>query len=326
MPEETQEEMMERIKKMSPEELQEFQKSRCIFCHIVEGKVPSKKVYEDDKVIAILDINPATQGHILVMTKEHYSIMPQIPREISDHLFVVTKKLSQVALQALGAKGTNVLIQNGPAAGQKAQHFMLHIIPRYDEKELNLELKRQNISDNDYNTIKERLISRVNSLMGMNTEAKKVDEVIEQGNNAVNEKKSELKEELVQNENIEEKPVQENVTQNNVEEQSLSQENVEQNNEDINQSSQINQSSEKVKIKENTLQKEDVEQKNIESSKLIDMGAVNNFLKKTNQEIDELQDTVKPENLKISKTEDHNKKDDEDSDIDLDTIAKTLGM
>ena len=85
--------LQEKIKNMSPEELKEFQKKQCIFCQIIEGKVQAKKIYEDEKSIAILDINPANPGHILLLPKEHYSVMPQIPEEEVAHLFMVSKFL-----------------------------------------------------------------------------------------------------------------------------------------------------------------------------------------------------------------------------------------
>ena len=133
MPEPTEEQRKqweEKIKNMSPEELLELQKQQCIFCQIVSGKIPSKKVYEDTLCLAILDINPAAKGHILLLPKEHYAIMPQVPEKVLRHLSIVTKNLSQVQLKVLRSDGTTVFIANGAAAGQRAQHFMLHIFPR----------------------------------------------------------------------------------------------------------------------------------------------------------------------------------------------------
>lgn len=147
---EEQKAMQEKLKNMSPEELKEYQKQNCIFCHIVSGKVPSKKIYEDDKALAILDINPATKGHILLLPKEHYSIMPQIPENVIAHLFMVAKALSNSMLKSMGCKGTNIFVANGAAAGQKAQHFMLHVIPRYDDdgvSQLNVPEYQVNQSD-----------------------------------------------------------------------------------------------------------------------------------------------------------------------------------
>src|SRR3989338_5384479 len=123
-------ELEDKLKSMSPQELLEFQKKQCIFCQITSGAIPSKKVFEDASCLAILDINPATKGHILLLPKEHYAIMPQIPPQDLDHLFALTKNISQLLLRALRVSGTSIFIANGVAAGQRAQHFMIHIIPR----------------------------------------------------------------------------------------------------------------------------------------------------------------------------------------------------
>lgn len=128
--EEQRKELEEKIKKMSPEELKELQKKQCIFCQIAAGKIPAKILYEDQKVLAFLDINPATKGHVLLLPKEHYSIMPQIPDEEMTILMTVVKRLSQVLLRILRVEGTTIFVANGIAAGQRAQHFILHLIPR----------------------------------------------------------------------------------------------------------------------------------------------------------------------------------------------------
>ncbi|MBI2574549.1 HIT domain-containing protein [Candidatus Woesearchaeota archaeon] len=114
----------------SSEQAAALQKENCLFCHIVEGKVLSRKVYEDESVIAILDINPANAGHILLMPKEHYLFMPQAPETMIGKLFVVAKQLSHAALRALRTDGTTIFVANGGIAGQRAPHFMVHIIPR----------------------------------------------------------------------------------------------------------------------------------------------------------------------------------------------------
>jgi histidine triad (HIT) family protein len=117
---------------ISPEQQQAIdqQKAQCIFCQIASGKMPSKKVYEDDLLIGILDINPATKGHVLLMPKEHYPIMPIIPPDTFKHLFDKTKEVDGCVKEALLCKETTILIANGGAAGQQSTHFMLHIIPR----------------------------------------------------------------------------------------------------------------------------------------------------------------------------------------------------
>jgi len=96
--------MQEKLKQMSPEELKEFQKKQCIFCQIIAGNVQSKKIYEDERAVAILDINPANPGHTILLTKEHYSIMPQLPDEEVAHIFRLVKSLSNSMLRALMLK------------------------------------------------------------------------------------------------------------------------------------------------------------------------------------------------------------------------------
>ena len=106
------------------------QKAQCPFCKIVKGEIPSKKVYEDDQLLAILDINPAAKGHLLIMPKEHYPIMPLIPPPIFEHLFTRTKQLSAAMKEGMLLFGNTLFIANGYAAGQQSSHFMLHLIPR----------------------------------------------------------------------------------------------------------------------------------------------------------------------------------------------------
>ncbi|NQV08648.1 HIT domain-containing protein [Candidatus Woesearchaeota archaeon] len=151
----------EDLKNMSPEELVELQKKNCIFCHIISGKVQSKKIYEDDVCIAILDINPANPGHILLMPKEHQTIMPQIPEPDVKHLFMVAKALSQSVLKALKAQGTNIFVANGVVAGQKSPHFMIHIIPRKENDGINcFQLKRKKTTTKQLDEIKKILLQK----------------------------------------------------------------------------------------------------------------------------------------------------------------------
>lgn len=115
---------------MSPAEIDALQRKNCVFCHIASGRVPAKKVYEDNECLAVLDINPANPGHMLLMPKEHYAIMFQVPEATIGHLFIVAKGLSQAGLKTFQSKGTTVFAANGTSAGQRAPHFMLHVIPR----------------------------------------------------------------------------------------------------------------------------------------------------------------------------------------------------
>ena len=155
----------EKIKNMSPEELRQLQKQQCIFCQIISGKIPSKKIFEDQQCLAVLDINPATRGHLLLLPKEHYSIMPQVPADELGHLFSISKLLSRLQLRALKVSGTNIFIANGPAAGQRAQHFMIHLIPRKEGDTL-LPLKDKLIDPLLMGKVKDAVQDRLLQLLG----------------------------------------------------------------------------------------------------------------------------------------------------------------
>jgi len=160
--------MEEKIKDMSPEQLKDFQKQNCIFCQIVSGKVQSKKIYEDNRCIAILDINPANPGHILLLPKEHYAVMPQMPEEEIGYLFMVSKALSSAMLKALKAEGTNIFVANGVAAGQRAQHFMMHIIPRRENDGITaFNIPQRQMPDSDLEKIKKVMANAVAKIMGL---------------------------------------------------------------------------------------------------------------------------------------------------------------
>lgn len=103
---------------------------QCLFCNIANGKISAKKVYEDDKVAAVLDINPGTQGHVLVIPKQHVEVLIQMDDELSSHVGMVCKQLSQALLQAFQCEGTSIFVANGPVAGQRAPHGMVHVLPR----------------------------------------------------------------------------------------------------------------------------------------------------------------------------------------------------
>ncbi len=108
----------------------------CVFCKIIKGELPARVVYEDEDVIAFLDINPAAPGHTLVVPKKHYKNVLDAPDEVVSKVFIVAKKIAQASIEALGAKGANIITNAEPVAGQIVMHFHVHVIPRYKEDEL----------------------------------------------------------------------------------------------------------------------------------------------------------------------------------------------
>ncbi len=104
--------------------------SDCIFCKIVEGKIPALKIYENDYVLAFLDIGPLSFGHTLVIPKKHYERLDQIPADEFAELAKVLPKISKAVVTAMNAEGYNILQNNGRVAGQVVPHIHIHIIPR----------------------------------------------------------------------------------------------------------------------------------------------------------------------------------------------------
>ena len=104
----------------------------CIFCDIIAGNIPSVKVYEDEKVLAILDISQTTKGHTLVMSKKHYANLSEIPEDEWADLSRIVQRLAKKITSKLQANGYNILINTNEVAGQSVIHLHVHIIPRYD--------------------------------------------------------------------------------------------------------------------------------------------------------------------------------------------------
>ncbi len=105
----------------------------CIFCKIVKGEIPCQKVYENDKILAFLDIMPIHKGHTLVIPKEHHADILEMPDDTLAELAKTAKKISKAVKKAAKADGFNIGQNNGAAAGQAVFHFHLHIIPRFND-------------------------------------------------------------------------------------------------------------------------------------------------------------------------------------------------
>ena len=107
----------------------------CVFCSIIEGNIPSKKVYEDEDTLAILDLSQTTEGHTLVMPKKHYDNFLEMPDDEFGALMEKTHSVAKKIIHSLDAKGCNILINTNEVAGQSVMHTHVHIIPRYSEND-----------------------------------------------------------------------------------------------------------------------------------------------------------------------------------------------
>lgn len=106
-------------------------RENCIFCKIIDGKIPSATIYEDEDFKVILDISPAAKGHALILPKEHYANIYELPEDLAAKLMVLAKKLATHMTEQLKCDGFNLVQNNGEVAGQTVFHFHLHLIPRY---------------------------------------------------------------------------------------------------------------------------------------------------------------------------------------------------
>ncbi|MBQ3295174.1 MAG: HIT family protein [Erysipelotrichaceae bacterium] len=121
----------------------------CVFCEIIAGNIPSKKVYEDDETLAILDISQTTKGHTLVMPKKHYDNFLEMPSDEYGKLMEKTQSVAKKLMKNLEAKGCNILINTNEIAGQSVMHTHVHIIPRYDVSDTIKFIFTENESDLD---------------------------------------------------------------------------------------------------------------------------------------------------------------------------------
>ena len=130
----------------------------CIFCKIVKGEIPSVKIWEDEDNLAILDINPVTRGHALIIPKKHYENIFEIPEEAFESSMRAAREVAFLLKRKLGADGVNLLNSNNKVAQQEVPHFHIHIIPRYIGEGFKIELKNKTKSK-ELEKIKEEILS-----------------------------------------------------------------------------------------------------------------------------------------------------------------------
>lgn len=104
----------------------------CLFCKMVNGEIPCKKIYEDDEVIAILDLHPSSDGHTLIIPKKHYDDMMKIDDKTLNHIFKVAQKLTPTLMEKMDAKSFSIRINYG--GSQEIKHFHMHLLPNYGIK------------------------------------------------------------------------------------------------------------------------------------------------------------------------------------------------
>jgi len=130
----------------------------CIFCKIISGEIPAKKIYEDDNFIAILDAFPSSAGHCLVIPKLHASDILEMEEALAGQAFEVAAKIAKKMKAALCCDGVNILQNNCDAAGQTVHHFHVHVIPRYINDNIIIKWKSAPLNDNEAERVKVKLV------------------------------------------------------------------------------------------------------------------------------------------------------------------------
>ncbi|MBI1935656.1 HIT domain-containing protein [Candidatus Woesearchaeota archaeon] len=147
--------------------------TQCIVCSIVANQIPSKKIYEDDAVMAVLDVNGANPGHCFVIPKAHYPILEQVPDAEIGKLFQVSNRISTAIFESLGAHGTNIFVANGIPAGQTVAHFTINVIPRKENDGVNLQWQPKQLTEEELSTVELKLKEQTKNIGAFEREEKK---------------------------------------------------------------------------------------------------------------------------------------------------------
>ena len=134
-----------------------MKKDDCIFCKIANGEIPSKTLYEDEEFRVILDLGPATRGHALILPKNHYANLFELPEEDAKEVICLAKKMATIMKDKLGCDGFNLVQNNGEAAGQTVFHFHMHLIPRYENDGQEIGWKPGSPSQDELEEIKKQI-------------------------------------------------------------------------------------------------------------------------------------------------------------------------
>lgn len=146
----------------------------CIICQIIGNKIPSKKIFEDDLVMAVLDVNGANPGHCFVMPKNHYTIIEQVPDIETGRLFQVSNKISTAIFEGLGVQGTNIFVANGIPAGQTVAHFAINVVPRKENDGINLQWQPKQLTEEEMSTVELKLKDATKNIGHFEKEEKKI--------------------------------------------------------------------------------------------------------------------------------------------------------
>lgn len=133
----------------------------CIFCKIINGKIPAAKVFENDDILSFLDIAPVNKGHALVIPKAHHPTIFDLPPELGAALVKAMSEVGRAVMDATGAEGLNIMMNNFTAAGQLVNHAHFHLIPRFGDDGLSLWKQTPYADKNEMIALAEDMAQRI---------------------------------------------------------------------------------------------------------------------------------------------------------------------
>lgn len=131
----------------------------CIFCKIANNESSSFKLFEDELVVAFLNVNPTSNGHLLVISKQHFENVFEVPIEVLNRINEICKKMAVLCKDKLGATGVNILNASGEDAQQSVFHIHFHVVPRYRDDELDLWFHGKSKDFEEIEEVQEKLLS-----------------------------------------------------------------------------------------------------------------------------------------------------------------------
>lgn len=134
----------------------------CIFCKIVDGKIPSTTIFEDENVKVILDIAPAAKGHAILLVKQHAANIFELDSELAGKIFSVVPKVAKALKEELGCDGMNILQNNGEVSGQTVFHLHIHFIPRWKEDSIQIKWTPSSYADGEAENLAKAVRERLN--------------------------------------------------------------------------------------------------------------------------------------------------------------------
>lgn len=133
----------------------------CIFCKLANGVFPTNSIYEDDDFNVILDASPATKGHALILPKEHYANIYEMDEELLGKAAKLAKKIITHEKEVLGCDGYNIVQNNGEVAGQTVFHFHMHLIPRYKNDGVGLNMEGKGEPDYSLDDVQAAILEKM---------------------------------------------------------------------------------------------------------------------------------------------------------------------